>query len=83
MGPSEPQWFLDEQTRRNTMSIIGYDALSEVKEHGTPVNTRLDEETNSILEKTARALRTTKSEVLRRSLQPFRVCVYPGKMFLW
>ena len=32
-----------------------------------PVSARLDEETNAILEKTARALRITKTEVPRRS----------------
>jgi len=36
-----------------------------------PVSARLDEETNAILEKTARALRTTKTEILKRSIREF------------
>lgn len=36
-----------------------------------PVSARLDEETNLILEKTAQALRTTKTEVLKRSIRKF------------
>jgi pantothenate kinase-related protein Tda10 len=36
-----------------------------------PVSARLDEETNAILEKTARVLGTTKTEVLKRSIREF------------
>lgn len=35
------------------------------------VSARFDEETNAILEKTARLLKTSKSEVLRRSIRDF------------
>ena len=36
-----------------------------------PVSARLDEETILILEKAARVLRTTKTEVLKRSIRAF------------
>jgi len=36
-----------------------------------PISARLDEETKDILEKTARALHTTRTEVLRRSIREF------------
>lgn len=36
-----------------------------------PVSARLDEETNLILEKAAKVLRTTKTEVLKRSIKEF------------
>ena len=36
-----------------------------------PVSARLDEETNLILEKAAKVLRTTKTEVLKRSIREF------------
>jgi hypothetical protein len=36
-----------------------------------PISARLDEETNAMLEKTARLLHTTKTEVLRRSVTEF------------
>ena len=36
-----------------------------------PISARLDEETNAMLEKTAKLLQTTKTEVLRRSVIQF------------
>ena len=36
-----------------------------------PVSARLDEETNLILEKAAKVLQTTKTEVLKRSIREF------------
>ena len=36
-----------------------------------PISARLDEETNAMLEKTAKLLQTTKTEVLRRSVTQF------------
>lgn len=36
-----------------------------------PISARLDEETNAMLEKTAKLLQTTKTEVLRRSIAQF------------
>lgn len=36
-----------------------------------PVSARLDEETNTMLENAARALRTTKTEVLKKSIREF------------
>lgn len=36
-----------------------------------PVSARLDDETKVLLEKTAKALRTTKTQVLKRSLREF------------
>jgi hypothetical protein len=36
-----------------------------------PVSVRLDEETRAILERTAKALDTTKTEVLKRSIRDF------------
>jgi hypothetical protein len=55
--------------------------VNEIKEHGMPVSARLDEETNAILEKAAKALRTTKTEVLKRSIRDFcgRVLEEKGK----
>ncbi len=44
-----------------------------------PISARLDEETNAILEKTARALRTTKAEILRRSIREFCNRALEGK----
>lgn len=35
------------------------------------VSVRLDEETKAVLEKTARALRTSKTEVIKRSIRSF------------
>jgi hypothetical protein len=36
-----------------------------------PVSARLDEETKAILERAAKVLRTTKTEVLKRSIRDF------------
>jgi hypothetical protein len=46
-----------------------------------PVSARLDEATNAILEKAAKALGTTKTEVLKRSIRDFcgRVLEEKGK----
>jgi hypothetical protein len=46
-----------------------------------PVSARLDEATNAILEKAAKALRTTKTEVLKRSIRDYcgRVLEEKGK----
>jgi predicted transcriptional regulator len=41
------------------------------KEQDMLVSARLDEETNAILERAARVLRTTKTEVLKRSIREF------------
>lgn len=36
-----------------------------------PVNARLDAETQALLERTAKALRTTKTEVVKKSIRDF------------
>jgi hypothetical protein len=52
-----------------------------IKEHDMPVSARLDAETNAILEKAAKVLRTTKTEVLKKSIRDFcgRVLEEKGK----
>ena len=53
------------------MCITGCDMVGRDREHDMPVSARLDEETITILEKAARVLRTTKTEVLKRSIKEF------------
>jgi predicted transcriptional regulator len=55
--------------------------LNEIKEHDMPVSARLDEETKAILDKAAKVLRTTKTEVLKQSIREFcgRVLEEAGK----
>jgi len=45
--------------------------MPEIEDHAMTISARLDEETNAILEKTAKLLQTTKTEVLRRSVTQF------------
>jgi len=44
----------------------------DTKEQDMPVSARLDDETKALLEKTAKALQTTKTQVLKRSIREFR-----------
>jgi predicted transcriptional regulator len=63
--------FIDRGANCNTISITEYAKVDEVKEHDMPVSARLDEETKAILDKTAKVLRTTKTEVLKKSIREF------------